>query len=142
MAKEHSEYFLKQSEKLHKDKEFQASITLTILSFEEASKVDHLLDYIKEGKDIQGKGWKELCNHEFKLIKNEKDIKEGLESQSNLDFNAQSLLLQSVGLHTIPSRSDAIEGKEKEIEASKIAFQKEITKTIRQTKTDTTRLVT
>lgn len=45
-------YFLKQSEKLHKDKEFQASIPLTILSFEEASNVDHLLDYIKEGKDI------------------------------------------------------------------------------------------
>jgi len=118
LAKEHSEYFLKQSEKLHNDKEFQAAIPFAILSFEEASKVDHLLDYIKEKKDIEKDDWKELRDHKFKLTKNEIDVKEGLESQSDLDFSAQSLIMQSVGLNTIPSRDVAIEGKEKEIEAN------------------------
>lgn len=118
IAKDHSEYFLKQSEKLHKDKEFQAAIPFAILSFEEASKVDHLLDYIKEKKDIEFDNWKELRNHKFKLIKNDEDVKKGLEAQSNLDFSAQSLIMQSVGLNTIPSRDEAIEGKEKEIEAN------------------------
>ena len=118
LAKDHSEYFLKQSEKLHNDKEFQAAIPFAILAFEEASKVDHLLDYIKEKKDIEKDDWKELRYHEFKLTKNEQDIKEDLESQSDLEFSAQALFLQSVGLNTIPSRDDAIEGKEKEIAAN------------------------
>lgn len=118
LAKEHSEYFLKQSEKLHNDKEFQAAIPFAILSFEEASKVDHLLDYINEKKDIEKDDWKELRDHKFKLIKNEKDVKDGLESQSDLDFSAQSLIMESVGLNTIPSRDAAIETKGKEIEVN------------------------
>jgi len=118
IAKNHSDYFLKQSEKLHKEKEFQAAIPFAILSFEEASKVDHLLNYVKKKKDIEFDDWKELRNHKFKLTKNEKDVKEGLEGESNLDFSAQSAIMQSVGLNAIPSREEAIEGKEKEIEAN------------------------
>jgi len=118
LAKEHSEYFLKQSEKLHNDKEFQAAIPFTILSFEEASKIDHLIDFINGKKDIEKDDWKELHDHKFKLTKNEKDVKEGLENQSDLDFVAQSLIMESVGLNAIPSRDVAIESKKKEIEAN------------------------
>ena len=118
LAKEHSEYFLKQSQKLHKEKEFQAAIPFAILSFEEASKVDHLLNYIKEKKDIEFDDWKELRYHKFKLTKNEKDSKEDLEDQSDLDFYAQSLILKSTGLKGIPSRDVAIEIKEKQIETN------------------------
>ena len=118
LAKGHSEYFLKQSEKLHNDKQFQAAIPFTILSFEEASKVNHLLDFIKEKKDIDRDDWKELRYHEFKLTEDEKDVKKDLESQTNLDFTVQASFLQSVGLNTIPSRDDAIEGKKMEIEAN------------------------
>ena len=118
LAKEHSEYFLKQGEKLHNDKEFQAAIPFPILAFEEASKVDHLIDYINEKKDIDKNDLNELRDHKFKLTKNEKDVKDGLEGQSDLDFSAQSSILQSVGLNAIPSRNAAIETKEKEIEAN------------------------
>ncbi len=118
IANEHSEYFLKQSQKLHNDKEFQAAIPFAILAFEEASKVDHLLDYIKEKKDIEKDDWKELRDHKFKLIKNEKDIKEDLEDLSDLDFNAQSLIMGSVGLKRIPSRDVAIEIKRCQIETN------------------------
>jgi AbiV family abortive infection protein len=118
LAKEHSEYFLKQSEKLHNDKEFQAAIPLAILSFEEASKVDHLIDFINGKKDIEKDDWKELRDHKFKLTKNEKDVKEGLENQSDLDFGAQSLIMQSIGLNAISSRDVAIEVKKKEIEVN------------------------
>ena len=118
LAKEHSEYFLKQSQKLHKEKEFQAAIPFAILAFEEASKVDHLIDYIKEKKDIEKDDWKELRYHKFKLTKNEKDSKEDLEDQSDLDFYAQSLILKSTGLKGIPSRDVAIEIKEKQIETN------------------------
>lgn len=127
IAKNHSEYFLKQSEKLHNEQEFQAAIPFAILSFEESSKVDHLLDYIKEKRDISENEWKELRDHKFKLTQNEKEIKTNLENESDLAFKVQSLLMQNIGLRAIPTKDSAIELKEKEIETqAKFSKIKEI----------------
>lgn len=128
IAKEHAEYFLKMSTKLHADNEFQAAIPFAILSFEESSKLNHLLNFLKKNHDISRSEWEDLRDHKFKSTDTEKKVKKELEDQSTLDIHIQNLIMHSVGLKNVAkTKDDAIFLKQKEIEVqSKFPKIKEI----------------
>ena len=128
IAKDHAEYFLKMSDKLYHENEFQAAIPFAILAFEEASKINHLLDFIQDNKNIERDEWKELRNHYFKLTHSEKEIKNNLESQSDYDIFVQNLMMRDRGLYdVVQTKADAILVKQKAIEVqSKFSKIKEI----------------
>lgn len=128
IAKEHAEYFLKMSTKLHADDEFQAAIPFAILSFEESSKLNHLLNFLKKNQDISRIEWEDLQDHKFKSTYTEKNVKKELEDHTELDIHIQNLIMYSVGLKNVAqTKDDAIFLKQKEIEIqSKFPKIKEI----------------
>lgn len=117
IAKNHAEYFLKMAKDLHEMEDYQLSIPLSVLVFEESSKTYQFDTSRKEGKNISSEEWKDLRDHNFKLTHTDKQVKKNLESESELETQARRLILQSVGLKDVVSdRDQAIKIKEKSIE--------------------------
>jgi len=117
IAKNHAEYFLKMAKDMHEMEDYQLSIPLSVLVFEESSKTYQLDTSRKEGKIISSEEWKDLRDHDFKLTHTDKEVKKDLESESELQTQARRLILQSAGLKdVVTGRDQAIKIKEKSIE--------------------------
>ena len=106
IAKNTAEKHLKESKQHHENAEYQSAIPSSVFSFEESSKFDHLLDYLKKGSDVTRANWKELSEHKFKLTAMEKEIKNNVEKSSDLDQYRNSTYLRDEGLTLVPTSKD------------------------------------
>jgi len=117
IAKNHAEYFLKMAKDLHEMEDYQLSIPLSVLVFEESSKTYQLDASRKTGKSIFSEEWQDLRDHNFKLTHSDKVVKKNLETESELETQIRRQILHSAGLKdVVPDRASAILVKEKSIE--------------------------
>lgn len=128
IAKNNAEKHLKESKQHYNNAEYRSAIPSSVFSFEESSKLNHLLDYLQKGSDVTRGNWEELRTHTFKLTDAEKKIKNNVEKSSDLDQHIAYTYLRDVGLTLVPNSKDAnLFVLQKTIEAqSKLSKLKEI----------------
>ena len=127
IAKNNAERFYNESFQHYKNAEYQSAIPSAIFGIEESSKFEHLLKHLQNGDNITYENWKNLKNHEFKLVNMNKKIKKEIENSSNLDQKYNSVFLQNVGLDLVAkSKTENIIVNQKTIEVlSKLPKLKE-----------------
>lgn len=117
IAKKNIEFLLRQCKSSFEDKNYQLSIPLAVLAFEESSKIFQLYSIGKDGDDITNNDWEQLRKHDVKLTGIDKEIKKELHKEFDFETPFKSYMLQSVGLNdVVQDKEQAIKVIEKTIE--------------------------